>query len=433
MKRSRFLTIFLFAACVVLLMTSQGFPDVSPGDVIDKTNWEKAKGLLPEPVLNWVKNGAVVLEIGDLNYNPEVWHPSFALESMKTNVGKYTIDENDGIVEAATGKRPEHIIGFPFPGIDPKDPKMATKALYDKDYVQYVAGNVRAVFAANYINRSGYARSTRGGMYNMVMDGNPKSAAIPNPDRVEKYQIFVVTSPYDIAGSAVMTWRYFSPSKEDNTFAYLPAIRRVRRMSPGNRSDTLFGSDMAVDDAACYDGKIAAMEWKLLRRQEALLPFNFTDPGLLVKNQDGEWESSETMKKFVYGFQKEGWQGAQWAPLNWVWVKQPVYVIEMKAKDPYYNYGPQELWVYQGNCIPHYKIINDRAGKYWKAVIMAIGFFESSDKSTKLTYAGEQLEIDERADHATQVSGPTPTDLWQYGAEMNADDFSLAGFQKFCK
>jgi len=344
-----------------------------------------------------------------------------------------SLDENDGIVDAKTGKRPKSIIGFPFPEIDPKDPKAATKILYNKTYIQYIAGNARAVFKAHYINRSGYSRSTIGAMENMVMDGNPKSAARRNPDRIEKYQIFVARSPYDIAGSAIMTWRYLSPSKEDNTFAYLPAIRRVRRMSPGNRSDTLFGSDLSVDDASCYDGKVTAMEWKLLRKQDALLPYNFDDPGLLVRNDDEEWESSENIKKFSHGFEKEGWQGAHWAPLDWVWVKQPAYVVEVRAKDPYYNYGPQELWVYQGNCIPHYKIINDRAGKYWKTVMQAVGIFESSDKKMRLTYAGEQAVIDERAEHATLISGPTPNDIWQYDAEMAEDDFSLAGFQKFCK
>jgi len=34
---------------------------------------------------------------------------------------------------------------------------------------------------------------------------------------------------------------------------------------------------------------------------------------------------------------------------------------------------------------------------------------------------------------ATLISGPTPTDIWQYDVEMDDDDFSLAGFQKFCK
>ena len=279
MRRFSLQTVLVFALCLTLLLTTQALSDVSPGDVIDKTNWEKAEGLLPEAMLNWLKNGKVVLDIGELNYDPDVYHPAFALETLKTNMGKYALDENDGIVDTKTGKRPENIIGFPFPEIDPDDPKAATKMLYNKNYIQYIAGNARAVFKADYINRSGYSRSTIGVMINMVMDGNPRSEARRNADRIEKYQIFIARSPYDIAGSAIMTWRYFAPLKEDNTFAYLPAIRRVRRMSPGNRSDTLFGSDMSVDDASCFDGKVTSMEWKLLRKQDALLPYQLQSPG----------------------------------------------------------------------------------------------------------------------------------------------------------
>ena len=46
-----------------------------------------------------------------------------------------------------------------------------------------------------------------------------------------------------------MTWRYLDPEKEDNNFGILPQIRRVRRMSSGNRSDALLGSHFAVDDS----------------------------------------------------------------------------------------------------------------------------------------------------------------------------------------
>ena len=44
------------AACVLLMVflvaaVNVARADVSPGDVIDKTNWEKVQGLLPDPVL----------------------------------------------------------------------------------------------------------------------------------------------------------------------------------------------------------------------------------------------------------------------------------------------------------------------------------------------------------------------------------------------
>ena len=59
--------------------------------------------------------------------------------------------------------------------------------------------------------------------------------------------------------------------------------------------------------------------------------------------------------------------------------------------------------------------------------------FETEDKKMKLTCAGEEAGIDKRSEHATLISGPTPADLWQCSAGMVEDDFSLAGFQKFCK
>ena len=41
--------------------------------------------------------------------------------------------------------------------------------------------------------------------------------------------------------------------------------------------------------------------------------------------------------------------------------------------------------------------------------------------------------IDERVTHATIFRGPMPTEIRDYFAEMDEDDFSLGGFQKFCK
>jgi hypothetical protein len=41
--------------------------------------------------------------------------------------------------------------------------------------------------------------------------------------------------------------------------------------------------------------------------------------------------------------------------------------------------------------------------------------------------------IDDRLRHATIFRGPMPMDIWDYFADMDEDDFSLGGFQKFCK
>ena len=72
-------------------------------------------------------------------------------------------------------------------------------------------------------------------------------------------------------GTNILLWRY-RDERMDSTFAYVPAIRRVRRMSPANRSDAFLGSDFCVDDAWGYGGKINAFTWKVIKKTDQLLP-----------------------------------------------------------------------------------------------------------------------------------------------------------------
>jgi hypothetical protein len=271
MLGSRFPAVLVLVPSFFLLITSQAFADVAPGDVIDKTNWEKVQGMVPEKLLEMVKRGEFILDIEDTEYKSRECFPKFAEDAMVANVGKYDLNEDDWIIETASGKLAKGIIGLPFPEIDPADPEAATKLMYTREYVAYILGSLRNTFQTPFLTRSGYQRTQKGQMYQMVMDGNPESVARSNPDEMIKYQIARVASPYDIAGTAIMTWRHKDPQKEDNTFGYIPAIRRVRRMSPGNRSDALFGSDFSVDDTSCFDGKVTSMEWSLVGKREAVL------------------------------------------------------------------------------------------------------------------------------------------------------------------
>jgi len=433
MKRFQPITVSALVFSVLIFLTNPSLSDVVPGDVIDGTNWEKVRGLVPDSIMNWVKEGKIVLNIGELSYDDGDYIPRFVVEWDEKNVGKYALADDHWVVEKETGKRAEYLIGSPFPTIDPDDPKAGEKLMYNHKILQGGLGDMRINSISLSINQSGYERKSIASAFQTAMEGNPKYLTRVNPEGFRKQQMLVVKDPYDMAGMAVMTWRFRDPSKQDTVFAYAPAIRRVRRMSPANRSDALFGSDLANDDVALYDGKITAMEWKLLRKQEALLPFSYKDPGLMVQNKQGEWETTDKQKRLIYGYEKEGWQGAPWAPLDWVWVKRPTYIVEMKPKDRYYNYGVQRLWVAAVLPSPSYKIIHDRSGKYWKTIFKSRMVGESSDGSFRLTYLGDTIAVDERSNHATIQQGVGPDNIFVYFADTDLNLFSLAGFQKYCK
>jgi hypothetical protein len=270
-------------------------------------------------------------------------------------------------------------------------------------------------------------------MKQLPLDGYPPARERPNPDQIQNYNIFLVKNPVDLAGTAVMGWRYRAGTVQDLNFAYVPAIRRVRRTSPANRSDAFVGSDACVDDAMGYDGKIPAFNWKVIGQQEALFPFLRLDTQRIVQNEMEEWVSTPDVAEIEYGYQKEGWQGAPWAPTNLVWAKRPAWVILAQPKDRYYNYGDQHLWVDTETFYPIYKVIHDRAGKYWKTFIISTVGAESADKEMRFMLVSSQQAIDDRRQHSTYVEDASPRNEWAQFVDLDENDFSLAGFQKYCK
>jgi hypothetical protein len=433
MKGANTLRIFLAVLALGLCFWHPASADVAPGDVIDKTNWEKAEELLPGAVLDWVKKGDFVFNIGELNYNPADYFPPQALKSLETNVGKYDLDENDGIIDVKMEKLPKFIEGIPFPKIDPNDPKAGQKVLYNEVYNVFSMGGLRHDFFVVWLGRAGFEREVEGVMKQLPLDGYPPARERPNPDQIQNYNIFLVKNPVDLAGTAVMGWRYRAGTVQDLNFAYVPAIRRVRRTSPANRSDAFVGSDACVDDAMGYDGKIPAFDWKVMGQQEALFPFLKPDPERIVKNEMEEWVSTPDVAEIEYGYQKEGWQGAPWAPTNLVWAKRPAWVILAQPKDRYYNYGDQHLWVDAETFFPIYKVVHDRAGKYWKTFIISTAGSESADKEMRFMLVSSQQSIDDRRQHSTYVEDASPRNEWAQFVDLDENDFSLAGFQKYCK
>lgn len=428
MKRS-----FFFAIVVAVGTVHPARADVSPGDVIDKTNWEKAQGLLPEPVLEWVKKGDFILNIYEPEFDLADCFPPFQIEAFRTNAGKYELDADGGIIVAETGKPADRIIGLPFPKIEEDDPRLAEKVMQNNHYMQYVVGNSRSSYHYISLNRSGFERESGLVAMQMPMVGHPGAAAIPNPTRIEKYVLSVLKTPFDAAGAAGMTWRYLDPNTEDVNFGYLPAIRRVRRVGSENRSDSIGGSVLAADDALGYDGKISAFTWKFLRRQEALLPVLDVKPVRIVKNERGEWETTEGIKAVIYGYQKEGWQGAPWAPTNLCWIKRPVYVLETTAKNRYYNYGTQYLWIEAETYGCAYKVIHDKSGEYWKTLFISGAPCHSDDKSMRFLTITSQQMIDERSGTSGVIEDCSPRNKWVFFSQMDVNDFSLTGFVKLCK
>jgi hypothetical protein len=427
------ITVVLFLFGVAPSLNSSVLADVAVGDVIDRTNWQRIEGLVPEPLLNWIKQGDSI-KIGEISYDPGTFLPPACLESLKTNVDRYDVGEDGLLVDVKTGKLPEFIDGLPFPKIDDTDPKAGTKIMYNKNYYTDAVGNLFVPFQGKWVGRkTGVEREIQMDYWVYPMDGYPAAKKEANPENLELHSIIRALAPFDIKGTNILLWRY-RDKKQDSTFAFVPAIRRVRRMSPANRSDAFLGSDFCVDDAWGYGGKVNAFEWKVIKKVDQLVPFYPAPPVELRLNEAGEWETVNPGTHDVsYGFDNDGYQGAPWFPTNLVFLKRPTYILEAKAKDKYYNYGTQHLWVDAVFYQPTYKVIDDRSGKYWKMEWQSQLGFESANKKIRLMGLANMMAFDDRSDHAGLIILVSPKNVARYFADMDRNDFSLGGFQKLCK
>ena len=318
---------------------------LKPGDVLNRTNWQKAQGLLPPEILKHYEKGEYANPI--VEFPPTYNWPENFLEGSRANEGRYAIGERGEVVEKATGKQPLYIFGYPFPTIDPADPQAAVKILWNYNYFYWYWGSMHVQAQVNWVAPRGLERRTDQDVNFFFYDGGPEKDRSPNPHNFLMQQLLVVVRPADLNGTAALTWRYRDPAKRDSAWAFVPALRRVRAVSPANRSDGFLGSDMSQDDGNFFEGKTEDFTWTLKGEVDY---FRLVDPLNLAGKSNSVWLPTGGWRTYwpdmpYLGYHDPNWQGVGWAPIGMALAKRRFYLVEGVPKDKYYLYGHLELYV----------------------------------------------------------------------------------------
>ncbi|MEW6444010.1 MAG: outer membrane lipoprotein-sorting protein [bacterium] len=435
---------FMLALVVVVCLLSCA---ATAGDLVvyDKSNYQELKGLVPDPVLTWVEKGDFIFRVGELEFDWANTQPSWVKESRTENVGKYGLSDKVTMVDAKTGVEPEFIKGLPFPDIDSKDPMAPAKIMFNGNMVRQAQGPLRTHFRLTFMNGKTrkLERYIAVDWFSWAFVGwGPALEIAPNPDRLEFYNTILIKEPYDMEGTALLQWRYLD-NRPDMLFGYVPAIRRVRRLTPASRSDAMFGSDFARDDGGYvgYDGKIGDVEWKLVGETTILGGFNSAKPQRIQVNSAGEWVAegmTDRESYAAYGYEpyaKKYYKGdvAPWCATNAIWTKRPVWVIEGRHKDAYYNYGRQIHWVDKETFTVYWKQIFDKSDEYWKMYWVYWGV-AATDDGKEAACSVISGTMDERRQHASFIDGYCDDCFYIYNAKtIDLNMFSQTGFTKMSK
>ncbi len=247
----------------------------------------------------------------------------------------------------------------------------------------------RWFLAVKWATPTGFDRSVEFGAYARWNIGRPSGPPTDNPDDCYLKDMNFGVSPYDVVGVATMNWWHTDPEKWQSTYAFVPSIRRVRRLSAANSSEGLYGSTIARDDVYGWGGKIQYMKWKLVGVKDMLVPIApngiekamvageqspkklAADPSLIKSrgqiplNQVARitWSPEEQV---TVGYEDPNWQGVAWAPTKLKLAKRKCWIVEAEPKDPYYAVGRRVIYIDKSAYWAYWSTLYDRAGEYWR-------------------------------------------------------------------
>ncbi|MGH7786352.1 MAG: outer membrane lipoprotein-sorting protein [Candidatus Binatia bacterium] len=410
----------LGVALALLLVTTAAAAELKPGDVLGPDNWEQARGLLPDEFLAAYQRGDFRHPVGAFTLEQIGDDPVFSA-AMHANRGRYGLDAQGSIIDLQTGAPPDYVYAWPFPDIDAADPQAAMKIVWNYFYTLYYGGNGHYRADLLWVSRKGLDRSIEVDTMVKHYDGQHPRFREAEADRALLTQTLAdVRHPADVAGIVSLAWRYRGADQRDSLWTFVPALRRVRQVSPANRSDGFLGSDLTQDDGTYFEGKVEDFTWRLVGEQDLLALFDkpsFDRAADLERLPEGGWRMRIPGGARV-GFQVPGWPGAPWCPVQEVLVRRPHWVIEAVPKDPYYLFGKivlrfdKQLYMgsysskydWQGNLVGSYSAIRTNIVKAapgelwgWAGGAVAVALNWKLDRATTAgIVAGTNVPADSR-------------------------------------
>ncbi len=370
--------------------------------VLDANNWQEGKDLLPEPVVKRLKDGQYWFKV--VPVDPKKFHDNYSQKfwaNTEANAGKFDLDEETcGLKDKSTGKIPDFVSGLPFSKIDKSDPQVACKIAQNFAFAGAQGGGGGATFTLNGVDTNGEFRRVKAFIHAMGYQGRLDGKIEDNPDNLSVQALAAAIEPQDVEGVSTLTKRYWDWESQDALWAYVPSTRRARRINAASRSDPVAGLDIFADDLNCYAGKIEYYEWKLVGEGNILAPVIQPYPFSYKPSPDSPTRFIVNTPYTPAGYETPGSKGAPWwIQDNLVFVPRPVWIVEGKSNDPYYNFGKVIMYFDKDIYRIYWKMVHNRAGEYFYTA--ACGYhFVKNDETYSSVYPNFVIGVNDKTNRA---------------------------------
>lgn len=389
----KFIKVLTLSSSFVLIHAALA-DEVSPGTVLSASNIDALK----DKTLDGHKIGDMLVDTQETLIRNYGW--TMKLDKTKPITPRPNIDKVTAEYAPKVTYDPKTRLisgfeaGMPFMEIRQDDPDGAIKLAYNfmrgpwhGDIEDLNPQHLIAIGA-----KSGIERIMRFHWSRLLVVGRLDKPYVLGDGKVAKYEAGIFTYPNDIRGIGTLTVQYMDGRLPD-VYAYIKAVRRVRRLSSGSWADPLSGTDVLTDetfgmnaDPTWYrDWKIKSKKWILAVAHSKLIPYQ---------------ESGSSNKEKYPNLQSD--KPPHWN-VNDVWEPREVWEVEttppsshmVSRKLQYYDtflYAPNIYW----------QNYYDRAGKIWR--IENCNYGEMMDEQ-KRPIPGMKwvIVVDFQREHATVV------------------------------
>lgn len=388
---------------------------LAPATKLNRSTLDKYREHLG-PALQRLIDLGVEIELGE--YKRAQLIPPF-VNATRVHAENVQLDRTAG---ALTG----YVAGLPFPSVQNDDPDSAIKRMFnfeaatafDNLHIQGISCDTGAIDLASLnvvVEKSFRIDSLTKLRFVGRLIAAPIPEIVPNKDEVQhKLHIGPIMEPFDLRGTSSVWYRYLDPYRQDDTWLYLPQLRRVKRLSSAQRSEALYEQDADLDSFDGFSASIAWQTWRHLGERTILAPFH-------AVHFPVRWRSGR----------------ATFLP-DERWEPRRAWIIEAVPKLPKYSYSKRVIYLDQETFRILYAELYDQQGQLAKIWLNSHHFpaepsvKKGDEADWQYAYLPSVTIVDLDSLHATTCSMPAAADkngAWRInGAEDGSEKrFALPG------
>lgn len=331
-------------------------PEFQPGDVLTLSDLEKVRPFIPPGYFEEFNFPEVEFEIAPRgDYSP---HRTFREATEKLS-GQTRL--------AANGALEEYVAGQPFANenLDPQDPTSGLKTAWNFNFRWQHYGQRSESWHLILMRKGGTHDPPKGLPEDCLRGGGtiermmsqryqrvyfthlamlPEhryTLPLPGAEQFEwkDYQEFI--EPYELRGARIVAQRYADHHLADQAWEYVPSLRKVRRISVEEKSDSFLGTDTTLDDFYGFSGRVLSYDWKFYGWRDVLHVMNSRYSYIHHYGPDGRLSHDR-------------------------WEVRKCAVVEQIPKDPRHPYSSKLLFWDAQTYRTTVALAFDREGKLWK-------------------------------------------------------------------